>query len=489
MSASRAATYDEGRVILDLGHLARSIWRGWPIIVALIGIGALFGAAGGQALRLAAPRYGADAQLVLTGSKYRVNLDPKFTTVEILSAASATASRPDEYRAIINSAETRAIALEQVKNVRDISPALLEEARQSSVRPEIRGNLITLRVTAPSPEAAALVANAYASAVVTRLDEVYATSDQDLKALEQKLAEAIAANEAAEAALVRFLETSPLPQLTRRIDQQGKLLDTLNAERRGAIEAQVARSYTMLATLDQLYRDGIALQEQVNAGSQSPATRSAAAVSLFLLRRNLAMLATNALPPSNDSTNSSNPPQLSRNEPTLSLQIDLSTLVTQQTTQQALLADIQVFLQQIERRRAEVLEELANSASVLATLPKGNDNQLTVDQLGSRDAAIREAIAGLSADLARKESERKAAEFRLETLLNEVKLTKDSRQALATKVQESAIAAASSGRAIVVAAALPYDAYPSLLIAVSLGAVGGLVVGSVVVLARQRRRP
>lgn len=484
MTLQQAISIDDRHLTLDFGRLWRSVWRGRWTILGCVAVGALVGGGVGTALRIANPRYSADAQVVLTGAKYRLQLDPKFTTVDILSANVATASRAEEYRAIVTSQQTRSLALQRASTMGGEAPGLQDALDRVSVQPQIRGNLITLRVVASSPEAAALAAQAYADAVVARMDEVYATTEQDLKLLEARLAEAVAANEAAEAAVVRFLETSPLTLLTQRIDQQKQLLETLGVERRVAIESEVGRSYALLGKLDELRRNGLALREQVRAGNQSAASRSAAAVSLFLLQRDLALLSA----PSIERRSSAEGGAARSELPSTILQLDLSALTSQPVNNEALLADVDSFLTLVERRRAEVLDTLAASASTLAALPSADNQPFAVGQLGDRDEELRSAIATLSADLARKDAERQAAQFRLDALVNDAKLTRDARSALAAKVQETLIAAASSGRAVVVSISDPVDASSPLPAWVLGGAAVGLLGGIALTLIRPSNR-
>ncbi|GIW05608.1 MAG: hypothetical protein KatS3mg060_0413 [Dehalococcoidia bacterium] len=483
MALQQAIAIEGRQLSIDIGLVWRSIWRGRWTILACVTIAAVIGGVASPVVRLLMPQYSADAQVVLTGSKYRLELDPKFTTVDILSANVATVSRAEEYRAIVSSQQTRALALQRAAALTGQGTGQREAIERASVQPQIRGNLITLRAVAASPELAALVAKVYADAVVTRVDEVYATTEQDLKLLEARLAEAVAANEAAEAAVIRFLETSPLALLTQRIDQQKQLLETLSVERRAAIESEVGRSYALLGKLDELRRNGLALREQVRAGNQSAASRSAAAVSLFLLQRDLTLLSA----PSSERRSSSETPaeRSERSElPSTVFQVDLTALTGQAVSPETLLADVESFLTRVEQRRTEVLDTIAASATTLAALPSADSQPFAVGQLGERDAELRGAIAALSADLARKDAERQAAQYRLDALTNDAKLTREARSALAAKVQETLIAAASSGRAVVVSISDPVDAWPPLWTWAASGAAVGLILGTVLVAVR-----
>jgi hypothetical protein len=489
MSFSPMVSRDEGRVIFDLGQFTKALYRSWPLLTLLVILGAMIGAVVFQVIRIAFPRYDANAYLILIGSKYRLNLDPRFTTVDVLSSAAATVNRADEYRIIISSPETRELALETLQ-ARGVSSSELVAASQASLRAEIRGNVIAVRTTASSADLAARFADAYAHAARLRLDEVYATTDQDFKILENKLNEAIMANEAAEAALIKFLETSYLPLLSRSIDQQSQLLTNLIEQRRSAIESQVARDYSVLSALERIHRDATMLEAQLKIGSQSSASRSAAAISLLLLQRELIMLA-NSNQTYTVTSAKSDSLQISRDasNPVLSIHVNVSDLNYQQFSDNSLLVDVQSLLRLVEIRRAQVLDDIATSASILANLTNWSTNdQFPLEQLGLRDAAVREAIVSLTADLSRKEAERRAATFRYEALLDEAKLTKESRLAIAAKVQERAIAAASTDRAIVVTSAVPVEAYPPLSWPILVGGTGALVLGVVIVLVRQSRR-
>ncbi|MCS6801913.1 MAG: Wzz/FepE/Etk N-terminal domain-containing protein [Chloroflexota bacterium] len=476
MSAPPAVIVEQSTIRLDLGQLWRAVWHGRRTILACAVIGALLGATSGLAIRIIAPRYSAESQIVLTGSKYRLQLDPKFTTVDIFTSGVPPTSRAEEYRAIITSQQTRTAASARAAALAADAAAANAAVAQAALHPQIRGNLITLRVSAPSPELAALAVTAYTEAVVARLDEVYATTEQDLRLLEARLAEATAANEAAEAAVVRFLETSPLPLLGQRITQQKQLLDTLSAERRLAIESEIGRAYSLLGKLEELRQNGLTLREQLRASTQSPASRAAAAVSLFLLQRDLALLSASRL-------EQPDTPENRPASPATIFQLDLSVITGQSLSSDTLLSDVEAFLRLVEQRKAEVLDSLAATAATLASLPSADSQPFPVGQLGDRDDALRHGIAALSADLARKEAERQAAQFRFEALTTDAKLTRDARAALVAKVQETLIAAASSGRAIVVSTTEPVDAHAPvptwLLGGAALGLIGGTVLAGI----------
>src|SRR5262249_14710628 len=126
------------------------------------------------------PAYTAQATLLLTGAKYRLPLDPKFTTADPTPPTPATPAAQDPTVASRDEVARAARA------------ALLAEAGDSqpvSVDVRAKGTLLTIVAYASDPEHAARSANAYAQAATQRFDAVYGVADQDQAALEKRLAE------------------------------------------------------------------------------------------------------------------------------------------------------------------------------------------------------------------------------------------------------------------------------------------------------------
>src|SRR5262245_31548016 len=83
-------------------HLS-AVRRNWPLIAAgsVVAVVVAF-----VATLTLPPTFTSEAAVLLTGSKYRLELDPKFATVEQIGAGQgvpAAATRADEFRAVAQS--------------------------------------------------------------------------------------------------------------------------------------------------------------------------------------------------------------------------------------------------------------------------------------------------------------------------------------------------------------------------------------------------
>src|SRR5687768_7891936 len=92
---------------LNLGQYLVALRRRWWVVIGITGIALAATVIATLLLRAFAPSYQAETSVLLTGAKYQLTFDPKFTTIDPLSGAAPPQSRADEYQAIALSTAVR----------------------------------------------------------------------------------------------------------------------------------------------------------------------------------------------------------------------------------------------------------------------------------------------------------------------------------------------------------------------------------------------
>jgi capsular polysaccharide biosynthesis protein len=328
--------------------------------------------------------YTAESAVLLTGSKYRLQLDPRFETVDQLGTGlgvSAAAARAEEFRTVAQSSAVRQSATQALAGVLDAGQRLPNgELDASLVDVRVRGSLIVVSASAESPQKAARIADAYAAAVAQAMDRTYGPSEQDREALEQQLVELVRQHEEAGAQLSGFLRTSRLSELQRSIAERMAARDTIVNEQVNVLKTRVTRYYAGLLEIDRVANDLGALRKQVEDAGESGPSLLAHSIALVGLETRLINLETTAapgvagpvVPPqqqregTQQATDASGPVMLPQQQgfpegllprasnpvvPT-QVQIDGDVLVSQ-TSRQQLLADIDATVKVLEARRAD----------------------------------------------------------------------------------------------------------------------------------------
>src|SRR5688500_4541488 len=112
MDAAAHRPTDDSADQIDVSSYVAVVARRWKLVLAATVLAVLAAAAATAVLARVAPRYTSEATVLLTGARYKLTLDPKFTTVDNAQAA-ALATRADEYRAIALSPDVHAAAAER----------------------------------------------------------------------------------------------------------------------------------------------------------------------------------------------------------------------------------------------------------------------------------------------------------------------------------------------------------------------------------------
>ncbi|MCS7003272.1 MAG: hypothetical protein NZ518_10530, partial [Dehalococcoidia bacterium] len=237
----------------------------WRLIALMTVVSMVVAIAVGVAARQIAPRYTSEAVVLLTGARYQVRLDERFTTTEVLPSAqpgnpiAAITARQEEYRALAASRDV----LEAAQRL--VHPDIPFDEDQIQVRSRVRGTLITVEATTPNPEHAPIIAAAFATALATRLDEVYGAGETNQAQLTKELVDAEQQVEAAERRLAEFLQRSRLAERARLLDQKQLLRATLAAQQ--GIGAAATATYIVggLNELARLEADARALRADLQA--------------------------------------------------------------------------------------------------------------------------------------------------------------------------------------------------------------------------------
>ncbi len=470
-----ARSLDEGEV--DLGRYAAALGRRWRLVASVTAVAVAAAAAVTVCLGAVAPRYQAQATVLLTGAKYQLQLDPKFTTVDMLNVASAT--RAEEFQALAASPDVQHTAMSQM------DPAV-GASEIPAVDVKAKGNILTVTATAADSKRAAAWANAYATAAASRLDAVYGVGDADRSALEKQLADAVAKQDAAVARLTQFTREDRTDALNREIAQKQLAIQTLTSQQDGLLRARLAAFYQTSADLEQVRRDAESLRNQIQNAALAPASTAAQALALMNLQTRLTEAGHTRLdldtPARPQSPNQPQPQPVDSAPRTTApsgpqLQVGIDSLIGRSASQQDMLRDLDAVIAQAQQRQAAMQAEFDKTMAVVqqrvgtpgANLATGPDDQTkgVVDRLTADIQALRAQVQEL--------------QQRRDVLTQDVELAKTARTTLETKLRESSISAATSGgKAVVAASAVPPTAPsfpPPLSRTLPLAAFVGLLLG------------
>ncbi len=144
------------------------------------------------------PTYEATALVAIKAPLYVMNFDPRFLPNQ----------RPQpDYKAYLDLAEGDEV-LEALFSRLNPRPAEIKTLRDLRGMVKARAgtdpSVVRLTVRARDPQEAARIANLWAEIFVTHANRIYGASDEELQQLEGQLAQAQAALEAAEQALIEF---------------------------------------------------------------------------------------------------------------------------------------------------------------------------------------------------------------------------------------------------------------------------------------------
>jgi uncharacterized protein involved in exopolysaccharide biosynthesis len=158
------------------------------------------------------PTYEATALVAIKAPLYVMNFDPRFLPNQPPQPA---------YKAYLDLAEGDEVleALFSRLNPRPAEIKTLRDLREMvKARAGTDPSVVRLTVRARDPQEAARIANLWAEIFVTHANRIYGASDKELQQLEGQLAQAQAALEAAEQALIEFQARNQASILEARLD-------------------------------------------------------------------------------------------------------------------------------------------------------------------------------------------------------------------------------------------------------------------------------
>ncbi|MCL6647550.1 MAG: hypothetical protein K6U89_04385 [Chloroflexi bacterium] len=480
----------------------QALLRQWRFLVGCTLGCALVAGAGVLLLRQLAPQYSSEATVLLTGSKYQVKLDERFTSTDLLSgtgqSATALAARAEEYRTLALSPEISASIRQSLGSVPPYS-----------ARVSVRGTLVTVNITTRTPEDAERIANAYAQAVATRLDAAYSQNLTDREQFAREYSDADAQYLEAERKLTEFTRTSQIDTIKRELDQKQLLRSTIVQQQSAVVVRRLAYLYASLLEATRLRSDAVVLREQVASAGQSSAALMAHALTLVDLQQRLSRLGASSeqelafgqlvtSPSSGDpqarsqqavSDLASLLAQLTRPSEQRSRQIDFQisgeSLVVRASREQ-LLQDIDGLLATAGKRQEELGQQLQQAIRDFAQASATAGTNVPATGSAETDQAVQAMVNQLDADIRTLTAQLREQTLQQSRLSEAVERAKTVRQLLQNKLSETTVAAAGSGKAVVASSASPaiLVSSPELPVVLAVGALLGFLAGSGIVLGR-----
>jgi capsular polysaccharide biosynthesis protein len=290
-------------------------------------------------MNLVPPTYEAVATLAIVKSGEDVNFDPKFRTVSEFDLAQSVVDQVARRKAlatIASSPELVTGVLDQVEGPTNTAARPLSDWMRD-LAPRSDGDLIQLDVRSESPEKAARLANAWASALEARVNAIYGDNAISLAEIQTQAAAAKRDYDAKQGAVVAYLGQNPSGQLTRTLsEKQQALKDSL------ALGIQLDR----LVADAQALRDRLAKGASVGSGEQ---------LASLMLEANSFNASSNLAAPFSDT-----------NSPPINLQIQIApssgaAAGEQLSSADALLTALQARRQQLQTVNVQQLQQEVNT--------------------------------------------------------------------------------------------------------------------------------
>ena len=260
-------TYDDE---IDLRQYLDVTFQWWREIVTFAVVGAvLAGMAVFLFSRIGEPTYKATASAVIARVSSNVTFDERFqTTTDGSGATTETARRA----ALVNLVNSAAVADAVIADLGDMltpeqqNPARLLNQVTADIAPSsdsrTPSDIIRITVTAITPEKASAIANSWMRNYVDQVNAIYGQVPEELMAsVQNELMVAEDDFENTQRQLEAFIAASKIQMLTRQIQTQQALLDTL---RQGRIDAELAVVRQDLRTRQDLF-------EQLSMAETAPA--------------------------------------------------------------------------------------------------------------------------------------------------------------------------------------------------------------------------
>lgn len=264
-------------------ELVRLLRRSWRLL--LIGPVAAAVAAALLSLFVLPMRWDATSSLIMTLVKPSISLDPRVQTVSdedlVRTSSSDDRGRRETLLGLVLSDDVIGQLWQEASGDLPANVQSVTDLKER-LQPGARANVLNLTARGDTPAQAARLANLWAQVAEQRINALYS---QVMQPPTQAAAQAAAAQKTyleAEQALIVFLQSSPIDELQRQIDQKKSVLDTLQRQQVKALETRLQSRLDNLNKLDLLLANIKALQDQARADQAGSA--SAAALSSLLVQ-------------------------------------------------------------------------------------------------------------------------------------------------------------------------------------------------------------
>lgn len=264
-------------------ELVRLLRRSWRLLV--IGPVAAAVAAALLSLFVLPMRWDATSSLIMTLVKPSISLDPRVQTVSdedlVRTSSSDDRGRRETLLGLVLSDDVIGQLWQEASGDLPANVQSVTDLKER-LQPSARANVLNLTARGDTPAQAARLANLWAQVAEQRINALYS---QAMQPPTQAAAQAAAAQKnylEAEQALIVFLQSSPIDELQRQIDQKKSVLDTLQRQQVKALETRLQSRLDNLNKLDLLLANIKALQGQARADQTGSA--SAAALSSLLVQ-------------------------------------------------------------------------------------------------------------------------------------------------------------------------------------------------------------
>jgi len=311
---------------IDLRRYVDVLARRWKFVVGITALMVIVAAV--LSFFILPPVYNATAGVIILRSRAEISFDPKFKT-ESQQGQDPTARRA----ALTGLVKSSSLAAEVIMALGD---SLSVEERQAStlldqIKVSSQGDLIEITASAGTPQKAAAIANAWAEAYISQVNELYSGVAQSPAQIKAQATAAWQTYQQAQQALEQFLGENRIAELEQQVKSK---------------QATLADNYVTLNRLDRIIGDAQALHTRLRQGA---GTSNSNALSLLLLRMNAFGVSSN-LPSSEPSE------RLLPQQPQLQIAIgsasDAGDSINQQTQ------EVEAVLSNLESRRKEIQARL-----------------------------------------------------------------------------------------------------------------------------------
>ena len=230
-------------------------------------------------------RWDATSSLIMTLVKPSISLDPRVQTVSdedlVRTSSSDDRGRRETLLGLVLSDDVIGQLWQEASGDLPANVQSVTDLKER-LQPGARANVLNLTARGDTPAQAARLANLWAQVAEQRINALYSQVMQPPTAAAAQAAAAQKTYLEAEQALIVFLQSSPVDELQRQIDQKKSVLDTLQRQQVKALETRLQSRLDNLNKLDLLLANIKALQDQARVDQAGSA--SAAALSSLLVQ-------------------------------------------------------------------------------------------------------------------------------------------------------------------------------------------------------------